>query len=224
MPHITAAEAVLLPEERSLGVGLIDIGAGISDISVHRGGAIRHSAVLAMGGNLVTNDISMAFRTPSPSAELIKIEHGCAWPQMVTGNDVIEVRGVGDGPVRQLSRQTLSEVIWARYDEIFRFILRELRRSETEEMIKSGGLVLTGGAAAMPGVVELAEQIFNIPVRIGLPHNIAGPEALLRDPSAAAAAGLLLAAHRIGFQRPPENAVNAAQWLKSVKEWFAKNF
>jgi len=224
VPHITAAEAVLLPEERSLGVGLIDMGAGISDISVHRGGAIRHSAVLAMGGNLVTNDISMAFRTPAPSAELIKIEHGCAWPQMVTGNDVIEVRGVGDGPVRQLSRQTLSEVIWARYDEIFRFIQRELRRSETDEMIKSGGLVLTGGAAAMPGVVELAEQIFNIPVRIGLPHNIAGPEALLRDPSAAAAAGLLLAAHRIGFQRPPDNAVNAAQWLKSAKEWFAKNF
>lgn len=224
VPHITSAESVLLPEERALGVGLIDIGAGTSDIAIYRGGAIRHSAVLAMGGNLVTNDISMAFRTPAPSAEQIKIEHGCAWPQLVTGNDAIEVRGVGDGPVRQLSRQTLAEVIWARYDEIFRYVQRELRRSETDEMIKSGGLVLTGGAAAMPGIVELAEQIFEIPVRVGYPQNIIAPDSVTRDPSAAAVVGVLLAAHRVGVHRPRDTSRNAAHWLRGAKDWFARNF
>jgi cell division protein FtsA len=224
VPHITSAESVLLPEERALGVGLIDIGAGTSDIAIYRGGAIRHSAVLAMGGNLVTNDISMAFRTPAPSAEQIKIEHGCAWPQLVTGNDAIEVRGVGDGPVRQLSRQTLAEVIWARYDEIFRYVQRELRRSETDEMIKSGGLVLTGGAAAMPGIVELAEQIFEIPVRVGYPQNIVAPESVTRDPSAAAVVGVLLAAYRVGVHRPRDTTHNATQWLRGMKDWFARNF
>lgn len=224
VPHLASAEAVLLPEERSLGVALVDLGAGTSDIAVFRGGAIRHSAVLALGGNLVTNDISVAFRTPAPSAEVIKIEYGCALPQWVAGNDVIEVRGVGDGPSRQLSRQTLAEVIRPRYEEIFRFIRKELHRSETYDFIGGGGVVLTGGAAAMPGVTELAESIFEVPVRLGLPQNIRGMGELTRDPGAAAAVGLLLLAHRETAANGSEPVKAAGDWFRRVREWVAGNF
>lgn len=224
VPHLAASEAVLLPEEKTLGVCMVDLGAGTADIAVFRGGAVRHTAVLALGGNLVTNDISVAFRTPHQFAEEIKIAYGCALPEMVAASDVIEVRGVGDGPVRQLSRHTLAEVIKPRYEEIFRFLRKELQRSETYEMVAGGGVVLTGGASAMPGVQELAEAVFEVPVRIGLPQNIRGLNDLARDPGYATAVGLLLHGHRAAPRSIAGQERHPSYWVRRIKEWVAGNF
>jgi cell division protein FtsA len=224
VPHLAASEAVLLPEEKSLGVCMVDLGAGTADLAVFKGGAVRHTAVLALGGNLVTNDISVAFRTPHLFAEEIKIAYGCALPEMVPAGEVIEVRGVGDGPVRQLSRHTLAEVIRPRYEEIFRFLRKELHRSETYDMVAGGGVVLTGGASAMPGIQELAESVFEVPVRIGLPQNIRGLNERARDPAYATAVGLLMYGHREMPRRELGGERHAGYWVRRVKDWVAGNF
>lgn len=225
LQHIASSYAVLLPDERELGICMVDIGGGTSDIAVFKGGAIRHTAVLPIAGNQVTNDISVAFRTPTQYAEDIKVKFGCALPQLAQGHEDIEVKGVGEGPARLLSRQTLAEVIKPRYEELFRFIRKELHRSDWYDVI-AGGIVLTGGSAQMPGVQELAEQVFEVPVRIGLPQNVRGLKDVLRDPGCATAVGLLLYARQ---QMPRgtgsgSKAGGAMQNLERIKSWFQGNF
>lgn len=223
LTHLASNYAVLQPDERELGICLVDIGGGTSDIAVFKGGAIRHTAVLPIAGDQVTNDISVAFRTPTQSAEEIKIKYGCASPHLVQHDEGIDVPSVGDNPPRHLSRLTLSEVIRPRYEELFRFIRKELHRADWYDGI-AGGLVLTGGAAQMPGVLELAEEVFELPVRVGVPHTVQGVREVSRDPALATAVGLLL----YGRQSQPRGTVSEGaglgQWLQRAGQWFKGNF
>ncbi len=222
LQHLASSYATLLPDERDLGVCMVDIGGGTSDIAVFKGGTIRHTAVLPIAGNQVTNDISMAFRTPAPYAEELKILYGVALQQFA-GHEEIEVKGVGDQQSRRLSRVTLAEVIKPRYEELFRFIRKELHRSDWYEMI-AGGVVLTGGSAQMPGVVELAESVFELPVRVGLPHNVEGLKDVTRNPAYATAVGLLL----YGKQSRPVQMRAPSQgfgyWAHRAGEWLKGSF
>lgn len=223
LQHLASSYATLLPDERDLGVCMVDIGGGTSDIAVFKGGTIRHTAVLPIAGNQVTNDISVAFRTPAPYAEELKVKYGIALPQFAAGHEEIEVKGVGDQPPRRLSRLTLAEVIKPRYEELFRFIRKELHRSDWYELI-AGGVVLTGGSSQMPGVVELAEEVFELPVRLGMPHNVEGLKDVTRNPAYATAVGLLL----YGRQSRPQTVRAPIQgfgyWAQRVGEWFRGSF
>ncbi|TJY65165.1 cell division protein FtsA [Sinimarinibacterium sp. CAU 1509] len=223
LQHLASSYATLLPDERDLGVCMVDIGGGTSDIAVFKGGTIRHTAVLPIAGNQVTNDISVAFRTPAPYAEEIKVKYGVALPEFAAGDDEIEVKGVGDQPPRRLSRLTLAEVIKPRYEELFRFIRKELHRSDWYDLI-AGGVVLTGGSAQMPGVVELAEEIFELPVRLGTPHNVDGLKDVTRSPAYSTAVGLLL----YGRSSKPQIAKAPTQgmgyWAQRVGDWFRGSF
>ncbi len=223
LQHLASSYATLLPDERELGVAMLDIGAGTTDIAVFRGGTIRHTAVLPIAGNQVTNDISVAFRTPAPYAEELKVHYGCALPQFAGSHEEIEVKGVGDAPSRRLSRLTLAEVIKPRYEELFRFVRKELQRSDWYELL-AGGVVLTGAAAQMPGVIELAEDVFELPVRLGVPQNVEGLKDVLRDPAYATAAGLLL----YGRQNQPQQTATPGEglgaWVQRVNDWIKGNF
>ncbi len=223
LQHLASSYATLLPDERDLGVCMVDIGGGTSDIAVFKGGTIRHTAVLPIAGNQVTNDISVAFRTPGPHAEELKVKYGVALPQFAAGNEEIEVKGVGDQAPRRLSRLTLAEVIKPRYEELFHFIRRELQRSEWYEVI-AGGIVLTGGSARMPGVVELAEQVFELPVRLGSPHNVDGLKEITRDPACATAVGLLLYGRQSRPQPAPTPMQGVGYWLQRAGDWFKGSF
>lgn len=222
LQHLAAAEAVLSTDEREAGVCLVDIGGGTSDIAVFKGGAIRHTAVLPVAGNHVTSDISMAFRIPAQQAEEIKVQYGCALPQLAAAHEEIEIRGTGDGS-RRLSRLTLAEVIRPRYEELFRFVRKELHRSEWLDAMPSG-LVLTGAAVQMPGVAELAEEVFELPVRIGAPSGIGGVDDVVTNPSYATAAGLLL----YGRQSMPRSAAAKSEGpgylMHRIGEWLRGNF
>ncbi|MGH8460023.1 MAG: cell division protein FtsA [Stenotrophobium sp.] len=225
LQHLAASDAVLMPDERDLGVGLVDIGGGTSDIAIYKGGSVRHTAVLPIAGDQVTNDISVAFRTPVPYAEEIKVQFGCALPEFTAHDEMIEVKTVGDLPVRRLSRHTLAEVIRPRYEELFRFIRKELHRSDFYDVIASG-IVLTGGSAQMPGVRELAEAVFELPVRIGIPQNIQGLKDVVRNPAYATAVGLLL----YGMQDQPRlahrsgDSSGAGYLMNRISSWFKGSF
>ncbi|MCY7388888.1 MAG: cell division protein FtsA, partial [Burkholderiales bacterium] len=188
---LASAIAVLSQDEKDLGVCLVDIGGGTTDIAVFTGGAIRHTAVIPIAGDQITNDIAMALRTPTKDAEDIKMAHGCALRQLASVNDVIEVPGVGDREPRQMSRQTLAEVIEPRVEELYSLIQRELRASGFEELLSSG-IVLTGGSAAMQGMVELGEEVFHMPVRLGVPSYAGGLAEVVRNPRFSTGVGLLV--------------------------------
>ena len=221
---LASAIAVLSPDEKDLGVCLVDIGGGTTDIAVFTGGAIRHTAVIPIAGDQITNDIAMALRTPTKDAEDIKIAHGCALRQIASVNDVIEVPGVGDRGPRQMSRQTLAEVIEPRVEELYSLIQRELRTSGFEELLSSG-IVLTGGSAAMAGMVELGEEVFHMPVRMGVPHYAGGLAEVVCNPRYSTAVGLLLTGVE---QRRDDQARLHSGNIKSVFErmanWFKGNF
>ena len=187
-------------DERNLGVCLVDIGGGTTDIAVFTEGAIRHTAVIPIAGDQVTNDIAMALRTPTQNAEDIKIRYACALTQLAKPDEVIKVQGVGDKPEKEMSRQTLAEVVEPRYDELFRLIQAELQRSGFENVIASG-IVLTGGAK-MEGLIELAEEIFHMPVSLGAPRLVAGLKDIVRNPVYATSVGLL----QYGLEREQESA------------------
>ena len=190
LQQLAASHATLSEDERNLGVCLVDIGGGTTDIAVFTEGAIRHTAVIPIAGGQVTNDIAMALRTPTADAEAIKVKYACALAQL-TPDAHIQVPGVGDRPSRELSRQTLVEVVGSRYDELFTLVQRELRRSGFEEVVASG-VVLTGGGAKIEGLVELAEEIFHMPVCLAAPRSVAGLADIVRDPVYATSVGLLL--------------------------------
>ena len=191
LEQLASSYAVLTEDEKELGICLLDIGGGTSDIAVFCGGAIRHTAVIPIAGAQATNDIAVSLRTPTLHAEEIKIKYACALSQLANPDETIEVPSVGDRPPRRLARQTLAEVVESRYEELFTLVQDELRRSGYEEMI-AAGVVLTGGSAKMEGAVELAEEIFHVPVRLGIPQYVKGLVDVVSNPLYATGVGLLL--------------------------------
>lgn len=190
LEQLASSHAVLTEDERELGVCMVDIGGGTTDIAVFTEGAIRHTSVISIAGDQVTNDIAMALRTPTQYAEEIKVKYACALTQLAASDDMIKVPSVGDRPARDLSRQSLAEVVEPRYEEIFMLVRDELRRSGYEELA-AAGIVLTGGTSRMEGAVELAEEIFHMPVRIACPQNVRGLADVVRNPIYSTGVGLL---------------------------------
>ncbi|MCP5131470.1 MAG: cell division protein FtsA [Pseudomonadales bacterium] len=191
LEQLASSYSVLTDDERELGVCLVDIGGGTTDIAIFTDGSIRHTGVIPIAGDQVTNDIAMALRTPTQHAEEIKIRYACALTQLAGADESIKVPSVGDRPPRDLSRQSLAEVVEPRYDELFTLVQAELRRSGYEDLVPAG-VVLTGGTSKMEGVVELAEEIFHMPVRVGYPQNVQGLNDIVRNPIYATSVGLLL--------------------------------
>ena len=204
---------------------MVDIGGGTSDIAIYLNGAIQHTAVIPIAGDQVTNDIAVAVRTPTQFAEELKINHGCALRQLADANEVIEVPGVGEREPRGLSAQTLASVIEPRYEELFSLILTEIRRSGFEDRI-GAGIVLTGGTSKIKGAVELAEEIFHMPVRLGMPRNVGGLKGEVTDPIHSTGVGLLLygAAQQAqgGTNSSFERVTSENIWEK-MKSWFNGN-
>ena len=212
--------SVLSEDERDLGVCLVDIGGGTTDMAVFTGGAIRHTSVIPIAGDQVTNDIAMALRTPTQSAEEIKIKFACALPQLAQAHETIRVPGVGDRPDRELSRQTLAEVVEARYDELFTLIQAELRGSGYEDLI-AAGVVLTGGASKMEGLVELAEEIFHMPVNVGSPTNVKGLKDIVKNPIYATGVGLLMYGKEKEEEQAAEVPSRVGGMYGKVRDWFS---
>ena len=190
LEQLASSYAVLTDDEKELGVCMVDIGGGTTDIAIFTEGAIKHTGVIPIAGDQVTNDIAMALRTPTQYAEEIKIKYACALTQMAGEGETIKVPSVGERPPRDLSRQALAEVVEPRYDELFTLVQAELRRSGYEDLI-AAGIVLTGGTSKMEGVVELAEEIFHMPVRLGVPQQVKGLSDIVRNPIYATSVGLL---------------------------------
>ena len=213
---LASADAVLLDDERDLGVCLVDIGGGTTDMAVFTDGAIKHTSVIPIAGDQITNDIAMALRTPTKDAEELKIAHGMALRQLASATDMIEVPGVGDRGPRELSRQTLAEVIEPRVEEIFSLVQQVIRESGYEEVLSSG-IVITGGSAVMPGMVELGEDIFLKPVRRGVPRYRGALADMIAQPRAATVMGLLEEA-RLARVR----GLKVAQQHGSVKTAFGR--
>ena len=221
---LASARAVLSEDEKDLGVCLVDIGGGTSDVAVFTHGAIRHTAVIPIAGDQITNDIAMALRTPTADAELIKVRHGVALRQLADPNEMIEVPGIGDRGPRVMSRQTLAEVIEPRVEELFSLVQQVLRESGFEELLSSG-VVLTGGSSVMQGMVELGEEIFHMPVRVGVPKYAGGLADVVRNPRHATAVGLLLEGVqqvRQGQLSRQDGSMRAV--LARMREWFQRNF
>ncbi|MEZ0231687.1 MAG: cell division protein FtsA [Methylophilaceae bacterium] len=222
---LASSLAVLTEDEKELGVCLVDIGGGTTDIAVFKQGAIRHTAVVPIAGDQMTNDIAVAFRTPTQSAEEIKIKHGCALRQLADAREVVEVPGVDGREPRQLSVQTLAEVIEPRVVELYEFVLGELRRSGMEEMIASG-IVITGGSAMMRGMVELGEEIFHMPVRLGMPRFVGGLSEVVGNPRYATGVGLvLMGKQQVERQMQGQmESTSFGQMFSKMKSWFQGNF
>ena len=223
LEQLASSYSVLTDDERDLGVCLIDIGGGTTDIAVFTDGAIRHTHVIPIAGDQVTNDIAMALRTPTQNAEEIKIKYACALTQLARADETIKVPGVGDKPARELSRQALADVVEPRYDELFTLIQAELRRSGFENLI-AAGIVLTGGASKMEGVIELAEEIFHMPVTLGSPRNVAGLKDIVRNPVYATGVGLLMYGKEREEEQPRRGRSRSGGIFASIKNWFGENF
>ncbi|MFI4956069.1 MAG: cell division protein FtsA [Gammaproteobacteria bacterium] len=191
LEQLASSHAVLTDDEKELGVCMIDIGGGTTDLIIFTEGAVRHTAVIPIAGDQVTNDIAMAMRTPTQSAESLKKEYGCALASMVDEHEMLDVNTVGDRPTRQLSRKMLAEVIEARFEELFTLVRQEIRRSGLQDLIVSG-IVLTGGSSKIPGAVVLAEEVFQMPVRVGYPQHVGGLTDVVSNPMYATGVGLLL--------------------------------
>lgn len=221
---LASAMAVLTEDEKDLGVALVDIGGGTTDIAVFTQGAIRHTAVIPIAGDQITNDIGLALRTPLKDAEDIKIAHGCALRQLAGAHDMLEVPGVGERGARQMSRQLLAEVIEPRVLELYEMVQAELRRSGFEELMRSG-IVITGGSAAMQGMVELGEEVFHMPVRLGLPQYEGGLSEVMHNARYATGVGLLLAGLDQQDRRQPMklSGTSMQQVFERMKGWF-RNF
>ncbi|HYW93661.1 MAG TPA: cell division protein FtsA [Gammaproteobacteria bacterium] len=225
LEQLASSQSVLTQDEKELGACLVDVGGGTTDIAVFTEGAIRHTAVIPIAGDQVTNDIAVALRTPTHHAEAIKLKYACALPQLATSNETIDVPSVGERPPRRLARQTLAEVIEPRYEELFGLVQAELRRSGFEDLI-AAGVVLTGGSAKMEGAVELAEEVFHAPVRLGTPQYVTGLADVVRNPIYATGVGLLLYGIESGLQqhrRPALTGGLAGVWER-MKSWFQGNF
>jgi cell division protein FtsA len=222
---LASSMSVLTQDEKELGVVLVDIGGGTTDIAIFTGGAIRHTAVIPIAGDQVTSDIAMALRTPTLDAEEIKKQYGVAKQVLVDPNDKIEVPGLGDRAARQLSKQALAAVIEPRVEELFSLVQQVIRESGYEEVLSSG-VVLTGGTSMLPGMVELGEDIFLKPVRIGIPNYHGGLSDLVCNPRYATALGLLddARARRMKGFKAAEQTGSVKDTVRRMKEWFLGNF
>ena len=225
LQQLVSSEAVLTQDERELGVALLDIGGGTTDIAVFHGGNIKYTTVLSIGGNQVTGDLAVGLRTPSSEAEKIKKKHGCAMASMINQDETVEVPGVGGYKPRKVSRHLLGEIIEPRMEEIFELIRRELVKSGYEGLISSG-VVITGGAAAMEGITELAEQVFDLPARRGIPTNVSGLVDIVQSPAYSTGLGLvrygIKHSHETRFARGGNNLV--VKIAARMKDWFKEFF
>ena len=222
---LASSLSVLTEDERELGVALVDIGAGTTDVAIFTNGAIRHTAVIPIAGDLITSDIAMALRTPTKDAEDIKVENGYAKQMLADPDSQVEVPGLGDRGPRMLSRQALAGVIEPRVEEIFSLVHQIMRESGFEEMLSSG-IVLTGGSCIMPGMVELGEDIFLKPVRRGIPKYSSALADMVAQPRAATVMGLLEEARMArlrGFKVAQKNG-SMKTAFGQVKDWFVGNF
>lgn len=225
LEQLAASEAVLIPDEKELGVALADIGGGTTDLVVFSQGAVRQTAVFGLGGNHLTNDIAVGLRTPLVESEKIKIKYGCALTSMVKKEEMIEVPSVGGRRARVLSRQILAEIIEPRMEEIFTLVHREILKSGYENLIPSG-VVLTGGTASLEGLPELVEQIFNLPVRRGYPSGIGGLMDVVNNPMYAAGVGLVLYGrrHRSEGRFKSSDRNFFGKVAQRMKRWFSDFF
>ncbi|MCD6487072.1 MAG: cell division protein FtsA [Syntrophobacterales bacterium] len=218
---LASSETILSQDEKELGVALVDIGGGTTDIAVFAEGSIKHTAVLALGGDYVTGDISVGLRTPVMEAEKIKIRYGCTYIPMIPQNEIIEVPSVGGRNPRTVSRQVLGEIIEPRLEEILGLAHREIVKSGYDDML-AAGVVLTGGTAILEGITELAEQIFNTPVRKGCPVGVGGITDIINSPMYATGVGLVV--H--GNKGSSDYAVKKSEkdilgrLIKKIKRWF----
>ena len=223
LEQLASGDAVLTEDEKDLGVCLVDIGGGTTDIAIFSEGAIRHTAVIPIAGDQVTNDIAMALRTPTPNAEEIKIKYACALGSLAQENETIKIPSVGDRSDRDLSRQALAEVVEPRYEELFSLVQAELRRSGFEDLV-AAGIVLTGGTSKIEGAIELAEEIFHMPVSLGKPKNVAGLSDIVRNPIYSTAVGLL----HYGAKQQTRGSANKPKQksdgiINQFKSWFTGN-
>ena len=228
LEQLASSYAVLTEDEKELGVCMVDIGGGTTDIAIFTEGAIRHTGVIPIAGDQVTNDIAMALRTPTDNADEIKIKYACALTQLASAGEMIKVPGVGERPARELSRQALAEVVEPRYDELFTLVKAELQRSGYENLL-AAGVVLTGGTSKMEGVIELAEEIFHMPVRIGMPQSVKGLADIVRNPIYSTGVGLLLYGMRqMQQQERSHHPVTVKEpkisIVERVKNWLKENF
>jgi cell division protein FtsA len=227
LEQFASSQSILTEDEKELGICMIDIGGGTSDIAIFTDGAIRYTAVIPIAGDQVTNDIAIALRTPTRNAEEIKIKYGCSLQDLVDTNQTIDIPslGGGDRAGRRVPRRALAEVVEARYEELFTLALNEIRRSGLENFL-AAGIVLTGGASKIAGAQELAERIFRQPVRIGKPSQVTGFQEITNNPIYATGVGLLVYAMK---QRHTQNEVVLNQpsmrslWSR-MKSWFQGNF
>jgi cell division protein FtsA len=225
LEQLASSYSVLTEDERELGVCLVDMGGGTTDIAVFCDGAIQHTAVIPIAGDQVSKDIAISLRTPIPYAEEIKIKYACALSQLANPDETIEVPSVGERPSRRLARQTLAEVVEPRYEELYELIADELRRSGYYEMC-AAGIVLTGGSSKMEGAIELAEEVFHLPVRLGIPQHVEGLSDVVRNPIHATGVGLLLygrdAVQSNGASRRARGGLSGV-WGR-LSAWFQGNF
>ena len=220
---LASSYAVLTDDEKELGVCVVDIGGGTIDIVIYTDGAIRHTAVVPVAGNQITSDIAKIFRTPISHAEDIKINYACALKDMVSMEENIEVHSVGGRPSRAMSRHTLAEVIEPRYQELFELVQKEIRSSGFEEQI-AAGIVLTGGTAKMEGAIEFAEEIFQMPVRVGEPLSIKGLSEYVEDPTFATAIGLLqYGKEHVAAKTAAKTKSSEGVWER-IQSWFKGEF
>ncbi len=229
LQQLASAEAVLTPDERELGVALLDIGGGTTDVAVFAEGSVKHTAVIAMGGNHISNDIAVGLRTPGVEADRLKKTYGCAHTSLVKRDETIEVPSVGGRQPRVLSRQVLAEIIQPRVEEIYQMAAREIVKSGFEDVLASG-IVITGGATILDGMTELAEQTFNLPIRRGYPMGIGGLADVVNSPMYATGVGLVL----YGFTHQREEGEARrfrvgeprlfARVAQRMKSWFAEFF
>jgi len=226
LQQLASSSSVLTDDEKELGVCLVDVGGGTTDIAVFTDGAIRHSAVIPIAGDQVTNDIAVALRTSTKNAEEIKIKHACVLDNLVNSDTNIAVpSSTSQRQAREIPRQTLVNIVGARYEELFTLVLAELRRSRFADLI-GAGIVLTGGASKVEGLIDLAEQVFQLPARIGMPQNIAGMVEVINNPVYATGTGLLLTGYHNchhGKNEAVDFGEHKSLWSK-MKKWFQANF
>ncbi len=225
LEQLASCESVLTEDEKELGVCLVDIGGGTTDIAVYSEGAVRHTAVIPVAGDQITNDIAIALRTPTQSAEDIKKRYACALRQLAPPDESIEVQTVGDRPPRKLSKQTLAEVVEPRIEELFELVRLDLRRNGFENLIRSG-VVLTGGSSKMEGMVELAEEIFHSPVRLGSPKYLGGLSEVVRNPIYSTGVGLVQFGHanQANPKQTSKTESKTGAFFGRIKHWFQGNF
>lgn len=226
--QLASCHSVLTEDEKELGVCLVDIGEGTTDVAIFSDGAIRHTSVLPIAGSQVTNDIAHALRTPTQYAEDIKKEHGLALAKLASPEQVVEVHGVGERPGRRLAMQSLASVIESRYEELFSLVLQDVKRSGYGDVL-AAGVVLTGGSSKMPGLINLAEEIFRVPVRQGGPRTVKGlNNDIITDAAYSTAIGLLQYTQQQEADGPEYESVGmveeASTALSKMKTWLSKHF